>query len=150
MNIIRQRLLGNATYLLLLLVEVVDDDTDEQVEGEEGAEDDEDDKVEVHVQVDFILRLVFQLEQAQKNVKMLRALVLPLHPSVWPRDTYISRVHGCVHDVHPALKCCLRAEERCIRPNHVSPDSPHSQTLLLCCQLVILGQHKFGISLYLT
>ena len=52
-----------ATYLFLLLVEVVDDDTNEQVEGEEGAEDDEDDKVEVHVEVHFIFRLVLQLEQ---------------------------------------------------------------------------------------
>lgn len=40
---------SRGTYLSLLLVEVVDDDTDEQVEGEEGAEDDEDDKVQVHV-----------------------------------------------------------------------------------------------------
>lgn len=56
----------NATHLFLLLVEVVDDDTDEQVEGEEGAKDDEDDKVEVHVQVHFILRLVLHLEQARQ------------------------------------------------------------------------------------
>ena len=61
------RLLLNATYLFLLLVEVVDDDTDEEVEGEKGAKDDEDDKVEVHVQVDFILRLVFHLKQARWN-----------------------------------------------------------------------------------
>ncbi len=57
----------NATYLFLLLVEVVDDDTNEQIEGEEGAEDNEDDKVEVHVQVHFIVGLVFQLEQTRLN-----------------------------------------------------------------------------------
>jgi hypothetical protein len=39
------------TYLLLLFVEVVDDDSDEEVEGEEGPEDDEEDEVEVHVDV---------------------------------------------------------------------------------------------------
>ncbi|TNN61550.1 hypothetical protein EYF80_028295 [Liparis tanakae] len=53
----------HATYLLLLLVEVVDDDADEQVEGEEGAEDDEDDKVQVHVQVHFVFGLVLHLDQ---------------------------------------------------------------------------------------
>lgn len=37
------------TYLLLLLVKVVYDDTDKQVQGEEGPEDDEDDEVEIHV-----------------------------------------------------------------------------------------------------
>ena len=74
----RRRLLLslNATYLLLLLVEVVDDDADEQVEGEEGAEDDEDDKVEVHVQVDFIFRLLFQLDgTTQRKIKQLPASV---------------------------------------------------------------------------
>lgn len=58
----------NATYLLLLLVEVVDDNADEQVEGEEGAEDDENDKVEVHVQVRLVLRLVFQLKRTKKKM----------------------------------------------------------------------------------
>lgn len=56
-----------ATYLFLLLVEIVDDDTDEQVKGEEGAKDDEDYKVEVHVQVVLIFRLLLQLGK----VKML-------------------------------------------------------------------------------
>lgn len=52
---------SRGTYLSLLLVEVVDDDTDEQVEGEEGAEDDEDDKVQVHVQIDLLDRLLLHL-----------------------------------------------------------------------------------------
>lgn len=50
------------TYLFLLLVEVIDDDADEQVEREERAEDDEDDKVDVHVQVDLVRRLLFHLK----------------------------------------------------------------------------------------
>lgn len=49
------------TYLFLLLVEVVDDDADEEVQGEEGAEDDEDDEVDVHVEVDLIHWLLFNL-----------------------------------------------------------------------------------------
>lgn len=51
---------GN-THLFLLLVEVVDDDANEEVQGEEGTEDDEDDEVDVHVEVDLVLRLLFNL-----------------------------------------------------------------------------------------
>ncbi len=49
------------TYLSFLLVEVIDDDTDEEIEGEEGAEDDEDDEVQVHVQIDLLDRLLLHL-----------------------------------------------------------------------------------------
>jgi hypothetical protein len=45
------------TYLLLLLIEVVNDHTNEQVEGEEGPEDDEEYEVPVHVDVHFSRRL---------------------------------------------------------------------------------------------
>lgn len=45
------------TYLLLLLVEIVDTDTNKQVQGKEGPEDDEDDEVQIHVQAFLILRL---------------------------------------------------------------------------------------------
>ena len=41
------------TYLLLLLIEVIDDDSNEEIEGEEGAKDDEEDEVDVHVDVDL-------------------------------------------------------------------------------------------------
>lgn len=51
----------DSTYLFLLLVEVVNDDTNEKVQGEEGTEDDEDDKVDVHVEVVLPLRLFFIL-----------------------------------------------------------------------------------------
>ena len=53
------------THLLLLLVEVVDDDANEEVEGEEGAEDDEDDEIQVHVEVHLVLRLLFLLQRSQ-------------------------------------------------------------------------------------
>lgn len=49
------------TYLFLLLVEVVNDDTNEEVEGEESSKDDEDDKVDVHVEVDLVHWLLFNL-----------------------------------------------------------------------------------------
>ena len=45
-------------YLFLESVEVVDDDSDEEVEGEEGAADDEEDEVEVDVDVALQTRLL--------------------------------------------------------------------------------------------
>ena len=57
------------TYLLFLLVEVVNDDTDEQVESEEGAKDDEEDKVEVHVDVDLTYRLFTMLGRKRKETR---------------------------------------------------------------------------------
>lgn len=50
------------TYLSFLLVEVVNNNTDEKIEGEEGAENDENDKVNVHVKVDFSDRLFLHLK----------------------------------------------------------------------------------------
>lgn len=44
---------GVNTHLSFLLIEIVNNDANEEIEGEEGAEYDEDDKVKVHVQVDF-------------------------------------------------------------------------------------------------
>lgn len=60
---------GEETYLFLLLIEVVDDDADEQVQGEEGAEDDEDDEVDVHVDVVLILRLLLGLSKDRRERK---------------------------------------------------------------------------------
>lgn len=56
---------GAGTHLLFLLVEVVDDDTNEEVEGEEGPEDDENDEIEVHVDVHLVLRLFLLLQGPQ-------------------------------------------------------------------------------------
>ena len=50
------------TYLLFLLIEVIDDDTNKEIEGEEGAKDNEEDKVDVHVDVDFSDRLIANLK----------------------------------------------------------------------------------------
>lgn len=56
------------SYLFLLLIEVVNDHTNEEIEGEEGAEYDEDHKVDVHVDVDLIVRLVFHLKRKQNII----------------------------------------------------------------------------------
>ena len=48
-------------YLILLFVELIDDDTDEQVEREEGTEHDEEDEVEIHVDGVLTVRLLVQL-----------------------------------------------------------------------------------------
>lgn len=53
------------TYLFLLLVEIVNNDTNEKIEREERAEDDEDDKVYVHVKVDLIRRLLLYLDETE-------------------------------------------------------------------------------------
>lgn len=50
------------TYLFLLLIKVVNDDTNEQIQSEEGAEDDEDDKINIHVNVVLIDGLVLNLQ----------------------------------------------------------------------------------------
>lgn len=44
-----------------MLIEVINDDTNKQVQGEKGAKDDEDYKVDVHVDVVLILGLLFLL-----------------------------------------------------------------------------------------
>ena len=46
-----------------MFVEIVDDHTNEQVEGEKGSKDDEKDKVKVHVNVDLTDRLLAQLQE---------------------------------------------------------------------------------------
>lgn len=56
------------SYLFLLLVEVINDHTDEEIEGEEGAKYDENHKVDVHVDVDLIIRLVFHLKGKQNII----------------------------------------------------------------------------------
>ena len=50
------------TYLLFLLIEVVNDDSNEEMEREEGTEDNEEDKVEIHPNIDLPDGLVSNLE----------------------------------------------------------------------------------------
>ena len=49
------------TYLLFLLVEIIYDDTNEQVQSEEWPKDDEDDKINIHVEAVFINGLLVYL-----------------------------------------------------------------------------------------
>lgn len=51
------------TYLLFLFIEVIDDDSNEEIECEERAKDNEEDKVDVHVDVDFPLWLFTNLQK---------------------------------------------------------------------------------------
>lgn len=53
------------TYLFLLFVEVINDDTNKQIEGKEGSKNNEKDKVEVHVDVDFPYGLLSQLKESK-------------------------------------------------------------------------------------
>ena len=53
------------TYLLFLLIEVIDDDPNKEIEGEERAKDNEEDKVDVHVDVNFPYWLVTNLKCIQ-------------------------------------------------------------------------------------
>ena len=55
--VLRHEGVQGAPAFVLLLIELVDDDTDQQVEGEEAAEDDEEDKVHVHVDAVLSMRL---------------------------------------------------------------------------------------------
>lgn len=50
-----------------MLVKVVNDDTNEEIEGKERAKDDEGNKVDIHVDVVFIDRLVLDLQRAGKR-----------------------------------------------------------------------------------
>lgn len=67
------------SYLFLLLVEVINDHTDEEIEGEEGAKYDENHKVDVHVDVDLIVRLVFHLREKQKIIDLNNELLFLLY-----------------------------------------------------------------------
>ena len=57
------------TYLLFLFVEVINDDTNEQVKREEGSKDDEEDEIQIHVDVAFLYGLLTIL-QNMENIDM--------------------------------------------------------------------------------
>lgn len=58
------------TYLLFLLIEVINDDTNKQIQGEERTKYYEDNKVKIHVKIDFIVRLLIYLQSKQNNCQM--------------------------------------------------------------------------------
>lgn len=81
------------TYLFLLLVEVVDDDADEEVQGEEGAEDDEDDEVDVHVEVDLVHWLLFNLTR-RDGIRETNPLQKACHQAPGEGVTLSRQSHG--------------------------------------------------------
>lgn len=54
-------------YLFLLLIEVFNDDTNEQIQCKERTEYDKEDEVQVHVNIDFSLRLLINLLIIKKH-----------------------------------------------------------------------------------
>ena len=60
------------TYLLFLLIEVIDDDTNKEIEREERAEDNEEDEVDVHVDVDLAYGLLPHLQHSEALETVLR------------------------------------------------------------------------------
>lgn len=69
--ILRHEHFQRATGFLLLLVEVVDDDTDEQIKGEERPGDDEEHEVEVHVDVGLANWLLAHLPRVQEKRSLI-------------------------------------------------------------------------------
>lgn len=57
-----------ATYLLFLLVEVVDNDTNEEIQHDEEPKDDEYDKVGVDVKIILIYGLIFHLVDREDKI----------------------------------------------------------------------------------
>ena len=56
------------TYLLFLFVEVINDDTNEQVKREEGSKDDEEDEIQIHVYVALLYGLLSILQNIKKEL----------------------------------------------------------------------------------
>ena len=56
-----QKFVWSVSCLVLLFVKLVDDDTDQQVQGEEGAEHDEQHEVEIEIDRVLSVRLLVQL-----------------------------------------------------------------------------------------
>ena len=56
------------TYLLFLFVEVINDDTNEQVKREEGSKYDEEDEIQIHVDVAFLYGLLTILQNMENRV----------------------------------------------------------------------------------
>ena len=54
------------TYLLFLFVEVINDDTNEQVKREEGSKDDEEYEIQIHVDVALLYGLLTILQNMEK------------------------------------------------------------------------------------
>lgn len=69
------------THLFLLHVEIVDDDTNEEVQCEEGTKDDEEDKVEVHADSVLCYGLLVSLSGGSERVSVFESVTrgLPVY-----------------------------------------------------------------------
>lgn len=74
------------TYLFFLLIEVVNYDPNEEIEGEEAAKDDEDDEVQVHVHIVLPLGLQVLLWPDKVGRGEDRCLSLGSHQKPTPRQ----------------------------------------------------------------
>lgn len=78
-------------YLFLLLIEVFNDDTNEQIQCKERTEYDKEDEVQVHVNIDFSLRLLINLLIIKKH--QMFALI-PISPCSVRENHTLSFVRG--------------------------------------------------------
>lgn len=78
-------------YLFLLLIEVFNDDTNEQIQCKERTEYDKEDEVQVHVNIDFSLRLLINLLIIKKH--QMFALI-PISPCSVRENHTLNFVRG--------------------------------------------------------
>lgn len=99
--ILRHEHLQGSAGFLLLFVEIIDDDSNEEIEREERAEDDEENKVKVHVDVDFLFGLLIHLK-----CNMIVTVTFPwvVLIQVLFFFLYLSRIRGVLHDLHPPFE----------------------------------------------
>jgi len=84
------------------LIKVVNNDTDEEIEGEKGAEYDEDHKVEVHVEVDFSDGLFLHLKPDSSMSQLVTGAYLWCRP--WKYIdilTPLESTAACIISIHP-------------------------------------------------
>lgn len=84
------------------MIEIINDDTNEEIEGEERAKDDKYDKVDVHVEVLLIDRLVFHLLICRNMLTYI--LNRKMEDRAKAAEAHLSRIYCCVHNVHPTFK----------------------------------------------
>ncbi len=96
------------TNLFLLHVEVLDDDTDEEVQSEERADDYKEYKEEIIARCVVVHRLLFKLQRA-KDIQVYDEEALF---SSFQCLTYVRYIHRIGHNLDPPLKGCLSIKKR--------------------------------------
>ncbi len=96
------------TNLFLLHVEVLDDDTDEEVQSEERSNDYKEHKEEIIARCIVVHRLLFKL-QWTKDIQIYDEGALL---SAFQYITYVCYIHRIGHNLDPPLKGCLSLKKR--------------------------------------